>query len=185
VFIFYLSYSLFEGYQGVKAKELTWGSHVNKSFMDIIQAVYENDLMKAYTNMDVFNPFPQTVSGKIVFIYPFGLCFNFKEYNPDQDFLIRIEESLLQGTDYEPKDIFENMLVFITDPAMLTFSSIDQQSHQGNQIFGMKKGRKTFYNVEVCIKDSDNPTERDTCSLTPYSDCVDQQTHQIFTEVIL
>ena len=115
---------MFEGYQGARAKQLTWGSHVNKSFLEIIQTVYENDQMESYTNMDIFNPWPKLVGGNPVFMYPFGLCFNFEEYDPDQDFILRIEDSFVQ-------DIFEHMLVFITDPAMLTFSSIDQQSHQG------------------------------------------------------
>ena len=75
-------------------------------------------------------------------------------------------------------------MVFVTVPAMLTYSSIHQQSHQGTKIFGLRKGYSTFYDVEVHIKDSDNPSERDVCSLSSYSDCVDQQTNDIFSEVI-
>ena len=70
---------------------------------------------------------------------------------------------------------YENMLVFITDPAMLTYSSIDLQSHEGTKLFGLKKGYYSIYDVEVSVKDSNNPTERHTCDTSSYSECVDQQ----------
>ena len=78
---------------------------------------------------------------------------------------------------------FEDMSLFITDPAMLTASSFDYQSHKGIQLFGLKKHHRTIYEVEVVIKDSDNPAERDSCSLASYTDCIEQQTQLIFSEV--
>ena len=163
---------LFTG-KSTQSEELTWGSHVNKSFTEAIEAVYAKDkvIIDKYTSDENLD----RKFVKSVFIYPFGICANFVEYDPDKDFTLRIR--------YDKKFTFEDMFVFITDPAMLTHSSIDQQSHQGREIFGLKKGHYTILNVEVVIKDSDNPTERDSCSLSPYEDCLDQQTIDIFAEV--
>ena len=78
---------------------------------------------------------------------------------------------------------YENMLVFISDPGMLTYSSIDMQSHQGREIFGLRQDHNTIYNVEVVMRDLDNPVQRDSCSFSTYAECVDQQIHIFFNEV--
>ena len=115
--------------------------------------------------------------GVRVFIYPFGLCAHFVDYNPLKDFTLLTLDWMGNNCTYE------NMLLFITDPAMKTYSSIDLQSHQGTKLFGLKKGYYSIYDVEVSVKDSNNPTERHTCDTRSYSECVDQQTQNIFAEV--
>ena len=158
-----------------KSEELTWGSHVNKSFLQIIDTVYQKDkdLLESQIMISLD---PSSVSGNTFFMYPFGICVNYVDYNPEKEFSV----PLFNDNYYE----FENIFVFITDPAMLTYSSIDQLSHQGTKIFGLKVGYSTFYDVEVEIKDFDNPSERDSCSLSSYADCVDKNTQEIFSKVI-
>ena len=157
-----------------ETEELSWGSHLNKSFLDIIEEVYEED--KIFENIDLVN----TGSGNITFIYPFGFCINFEKYDAGKDIRFHIESYRNETSGYK----YEAMYIFITDPKMMTFSGINLQSHKGTKIFGLKKGQTNIYDVEVVIKDFDNPAERDFCSQSYYTDCVDQQTHDIFSEVI-
>ena len=104
---------------------------MNKSFSQLIQAVYQNDkicidqYINAYHNKD--NEMIE-ISGNTVFLYPFGLCVNFGGYHPSKDFILKI-----WSVAYAHNFTFENMYVFVTDPAMMTYSSIDQQSHQGTK----------------------------------------------------
>ena len=186
VFLFlcsHISFYLIKGHlrlsqQGSK-KHLTWqGKHANKTFMEIIETVFENDKMLIDWNLKVKN-LRNSLNGNTVFIYPYGICVNFVEYNPEKEFIIEIEEMLLGTFKYE------NMLVFITDPEMMTYSSVDLQSHQGNQIFGLKKDRKIIYDVEVLLKDYDNPAEKKFCSLSFHADCVVDQTYEIISKVRL
>ena len=156
-----------------QSKDLTWGSHVNKSFNQINQHVFENDTKLLQSGMKAYQKSNHFLDFKTVFIFPYGLCAHFLEYDTNKDFFLWV---------YDVIEI-ESMFVLLTDPAMLTHSNIDQQSHQGIKIFGLEKGYRTIYNVEVVIEDSDNPTERDSCSLDPYEDCVDQQTKNIFFQV--
>ena len=72
-------------------------------------------------------------------MYHFGLCKNFDEYDPNKELILRILDKHNQS--------YEDIFVFITDPAMITYSSIDHQSHQGTR-HGLKK---EFYS-KGCIK---------------------------------
>ena len=119
-----------------------------------------------------------SIKGNTTFLYPFGLCVTFTEYDADKDFHFRLYD---QSNNLN----FNNMFVFITDPAMLTFSSIDQQSHQGITLFGLKPKHHSIYNIEIGLKDSNNPSERESCSLSAYADCVDDQTNAIFNKVTI
>ena len=170
-----------------QSEELTWGSHNNKSFMEIVEAVYEKDkkildsvlLVREVDYIDFQRPIKNIIKGDIVYLYPFGLCVNFVEYDPNKDFSLTIFRDAVNDYDYA------RMFVFVTDPAMLTYSSIDQQSHQGTKLFGLKSVHKTIYDVEVVIKDSDNPAERDSCSMTSFADCLEEQTSNFFSQVAL
>ena len=142
--------------------------------------MYENDkkFLDAYLEAiegAYVNTLGMKISGQTVFMYPLGLCTNFVNYNASKGFTLSFR--IMQNYAYE------NMFVFISDPGMLTHSSIDQLSHQGVKFFGVKKGHNTIYDVEAVIKDRDNPSERDSCSLSSYADCVDQQTKDIFFQV--
>ena len=160
------------------SEDLSWGGHVNKSFSQVIESVYDKDITVA-SRMYSWNPdIDNTVSGKTVFIYPFGLCVNFADYDPDKDFTLKMKGF---GFIYTYK--YENMFVFITDPAMLTFSGLNLQSHKGTNIFGIKKSYSTIYDVQVVLQDFDNVVERDSCSPSSYAKCVDQQIHDIFSKV--
>ena len=170
-------------YTGIpeQTEELSWGSHINKSFLQVIEAVYEKDKTLIDSHLletsNIFHGNSYNLkNGNTLFIYPYGICMNFVEYDPTKEFNFEI----FDGNNYT----YENMIVFINDPAMLTHSSFDQQSHQGTKIFGLKRGY-VIYDVEVGIKDSNNPSERDSCSLTSYADCVDEQTLDFFSEVLL
>ena len=145
--------------------------------MQIIEAVLNKDKVLLDSHIHVFNPYPKRLSGKAMLLSPFGLCVNFVDYDADEDFRLQI-----YGKKYNY--LTEEMFVFVTDPAMLTYSSIDQESHQGTQIIGIENNTYNIYNVEVVMKDSDNPVERHLCSDLSYSDCVDQQTHDFFFQVI-
>ena len=145
--------------------------------MQVIQAVYEKDKKCLDADVKAYNT-KEELNGDTVFLYPFGLCVNFIKYDTNKDVKLMIY-------DYNKIYSFQNMFVFITDPAMITFSSICQRSHKGTKLFGLKKGFSTFYDVEVEVRDSDNPAERNFCTLSSYSECVDQQTQEIFSEVIL
>ena len=161
------------------SEQLTWGSHINLTFDQLSTIVYQKDLY-VFTGLDdIKNATSPKVNknGKIVFIFPFGICIHFVGYNATEDILIRIKKNILQN------NIYENIYVFITDPAMLTYSGIDQQSHQGTKLLGLKAGYYSSYDVEVTVKDYDNPTERHLCSMSNYADCVDQQVDEFFAEV--
>ena len=80
--------------------------------------------------------------GKIVFIYPFGLCVNFVNYDTDVDFRLKI----YNNHNYS----YENMFVHVNDPAMLTCSSIDLQSQKGSIV--LRKGYFTYYDIAVVLK---------------------------------
>ena len=160
-----------------QSENLNWGSHVNKSFMEIAEALHINDKILLETDLFVYNPYPhKTDKGEYMYMFPFGFCLNFVHYNPVKDFHI----SLKNSNNFS----FNDIMVFITDPQMLSYSSIDQQSHHGTKIFGLKRGRETLYDIDVIIKDRDNPTERDSCSQSSYYDCVDNETYAIFSKVI-
>ena len=172
-------------------EELTWGIHVNKIFLEIIEAVYVKDKKLLDLHSRVYNPDnDHIVTGRIVFMYPFGVCANFEKYDPDKEFMLQIDDNVNAWVSLN--HTHENMLVFITDPAMLTFSSIDLQSHQGNQMLGLKKYHsiydlkkdyETIYDVEVELKDSDNPAEEHSCSQSSYADCLDNEINEIFSKV--
>ena len=68
---------------------------------------------------------------KTVFIYPFGFCINFVDYDTAQDFRLVIMDYSSNYSSYS----YEAMKLFINDPAMLTYFSIDQQSHQGKHLY--------------------------------------------------
>ena len=121
----------FSGLHHEKSEKLSWGSHINNSFMDIIEAVYGNDKTTFDSDSYAIQPPMKYVSGKVVFIYPYGLCVHYARYDPCREFTLLF----LPGYNYT----YENMFLFVTDPAMLTYSSIDQLSHQGMKIFGLKK----------------------------------------------
>ena len=163
----------------IQSRELTWGSHINKSFIEVIEAAYEKD-RQCLDTFQVFHSNQHIIeflSGTLDFMYPFGLCSHYVEYDPHKD----LEFQILNTNDYA----YESMYIFITDPLMMTHSSIDQQSHQGIQLFGLKKGHNTIYSVEVTVKDLNNPTERDSCSSSSYADCVNQKIQDIFSKVML
>ena len=141
----------------------------------MIEEVYEKDKVKFFT----YNGQPSSVViHDKVFIFPFGLCFNIVDYDPNEDITLSYPMDI---TTINVK--FEYIYVFVTDPTMLSFSGLDLQSHKGTHIFGMKRNHKVIHNVQVVIKDFDNPVEREFCSLTSYADCVDDNIHTFFSEV--
>ena len=143
--------------------------------MEVIESVYEND--KILLDHVIGYQLNKTqINKKTIYIYPYGLCVHYWDYNPDEDFILSIFS-------YGTNASFTNMFTIISDPALLTYSGIDFKSHQGTQIFRIKRGYHTFYEVKVVVEDFDTPAERDFCSASSYADCVDQQTNEFFSQV--
>ena len=65
---------------------MTWASHVKKSFMELIEVIYDKDKILLDSIINTHN-----VSRKPVFVYPFGFCINFDDYDVDKDFSVKID----------------------------------------------------------------------------------------------
>ena len=150
--------------------EISWGSHVNKTFWQAVKVVFKEDLKIIKTLLDL---------GNSVFIHPFGLCLQITDYDPSKEFVIKIRKTISK---------IKKMQVFITCSRRMTFSNIHLASHQGSLIADFKKGYTRKYSIQVVMKDLDNPKERDSCTdyrLSSYSDCIDFQTQNIISKVNL
>ena len=113
------------------------------------------------------------------FIHPFGICINILEYQPQKEIVLTIPDEITNVT----LDDFE---IFITDPSMMTYSGVKLHSHLGDRIHGIRMRHSTIYNVQVTMKDFNNPEESGSCSqynLSSYAKCVDNQTHDIISKV--
>ena len=146
----------------------------------MIQALYVKNKILLEKHLRVKDSNNESRIGRNVFIYPFGLCMNIFDYDPNEQLILTI---LSRGI--KQNFSFEEMFVFITDPAMLTFSSIDLHSHQFTQIIGLKKGHNVIYTIQVELKDYDNPAERNSCSSSSYSDCLEEKYYDLFSKVML
>ena len=116
------------------------------------------------------------------FIHPFGICVNILEYQPQKEIVLTIPDEIANVTTNE----LENFEIFITDPSKLTYSGVNLKSHVGDRIHGIKVRHSTIYNVQVTMKDFNNPEESGSCSqynLSSYAKCVDNQTHDIISKV--
>ena len=79
----------------------SWGSHVNKSFVEVIEAVYKKDstLLKQISNTQdlvAYNGLSSVSSDKTFFMYPIGPCINFDEYDAEKEFSLMIFDNELK-----------------------------------------------------------------------------------------
>ena len=73
--------------------------------------------------------------------------------------------------------------VYITDPGMATYFSIDLMSHVGPQ---PKPDEKSTYDVRMKMEDTRNPGQENLCQQSPdysFEDCVDEYIQTDLTEV--
>ena len=78
---------------------------------------------------------------------------------------------------------YPNAVVYLTDPGMLTHSSIDLSSHTGDKIECDFRSICTF-EISIIVTDL-RSVSPDTCSdETSYKRCVEEQTKDIYNEVI-
>ncbi len=75
--------------------------------------------------------------------------------------------------------------VYITDPGMATYFSIDLMSHVGTQP-KLKPDEKSTYDVRMKMEDTRNPGQENLCQQSPdysFEDCVDEYIQTDLTEV--
>ena len=95
-------------------------------------------------------------------IYPLGVC---KSYEFEQTMTLN---QIAKNT--------SNFKVYITDPGMATYFSIDLMSHIGTQP-KLKQGKKSSYDVRIRMEDQRKPGQEHVCDESPnysFSDCVDE-----------
>ena len=79
---------------------------------------------------------------------------------------------------------YPNSVVYLTDPGLLTHSSIDLSSQSGDKVV-CDIGSICTYEISIIVTDLRHPVSPDTCSDEPsYKRCVEEQTKNIFHEVI-
>ena len=79
---------------------------------------------------------------------------------------------------------YPNSVVYLTDPGMLTHSSIDISSHTGDKVL-CDIGNMCTYEISIIVTDLKHPGYLDTCSdEASYKRCVEEQTKNIYHKVI-
>ena len=107
------------------------------------------------------------------FLFPHGVCQVVTAYEITQT------HSFMWISSYT------NVVGYLTDTEMLTHSSIDISSQSGDKI-ACNFGSICTYEVSIIVTDLRHPVFPDTCSdETSYDRCVEEQTKNIYYEVII
>jgi hypothetical protein len=78
---------------------------------------------------------------------------------------------------------YPNTVVYLTDPGLLTHSSIDLSSQSGDKVV-CDAGSICSYEINILVTDL-STVSPDTCSdETSFKRCVEEQTKHIYNEVI-
>ena len=114
---------------------------------------------------------PKKVTTSSRFLFPHGVCQIDDTYE-----MTEIRKLFLDGS-------YPNTVVYLTDPGMLTHSSIDLSSQSGDMITCDSQSVCT-YEISIIVTDL-STVSPDTCSdKISYNKCVEEQTKDIFHEVI-
>ena len=109
------------------------------------------------------------------FLHPHGLCHQLTNFSMD--------ETYYGGKDISIPNHYPNIFISINDPYSQTFSSIDTTSQNGDEL-KHKEGHTMIYDISLEIVNSYEPSKKESCNdNNDYSDCVERQTVDIFTEV--
>ena len=115
---------------------------------------------------------PKSLKNTSKFFFPHGLCQAVTTYEISQ-----INSFMWMG-------LYPNVVGYLTDPEMLTYSSIDIRSQSGDKI-ACNFGRVCTYEVSIIVTDLRHPVSPDTCSdEISYNGCIEEQTKNIHHEVI-
>ena len=116
---------------------------------------------------------PQILKDTLKFLFPHGVCKVVTTYD------------MTQIKAYQWIGSYSDVVGYLTDPEMLTHSSIDISSQSGDRI-ACNFGSICTYEVSIIVTDLRHPVIPDTCSdETSYDRCVEEQTKNIYYEVII
>ena len=115
---------------------------------------------------------PQRLKDTLKFLFPHEVCKVVTTYD------------MTQINSFQWRGSYSDVVGYLTDPEMLTHSSIDIRSQPGDKI-ACKFGSICTYEISIIITDLKHPVLSDTCSdEISYNRCVEEQTKKITNEVI-
>ena len=104
-------------------------------------------------------------------MFPLGICQIDDTYE-----MTEIRRLFLNGS-------YPNTVVYLTDPGMLTHSSIDLSSQKGDKIT-CDAGSVCTYEISIIVTDLRSVSPGTCSDETSYKRCVEEQTKNIYHEVI-
>ena len=153
--------------------DISFGGYENKTAMEILQESYADDFKFGEKLLYGSAPFdtPISLNNTSEFIFPLGVCQIVHTYE-----MTEFKRLVFQG-------LYPHAEVYLTDPGIITHSSIDLSSHTGDKIACGIDSLCT-YEISIIITDLRHPVDTDTCSdETSFNRCVEEQTKNIFHEV--
>ena len=158
--------------QRSNSADISFG-HDDKTHQDILMEAYADDVK--YGGKLVYHSSllgtSKSFKNSYEFLFPHGVCQ--MDYAIDTTHVIRI---------FWPGS-YPNVVAYLTDPGMLTHSSIDLNSQVGDKMT-CNFGNICTYEISIMVTELRHPVIPDTCSdETSYDKCVEEQTKNIYDKV--